>query len=137
MFPRRLQLVYALAAALAAGPAFADADPPRDFTAEELQRLERGQLLSRSTAERTERGPLIGGTSWQVIDRPVDEVWNVLLDPDQYPRFLPQVTRAEVIRKTADERIVQISHGNSLLQIGYYLDVRIDAEARRISFRVD
>jgi hypothetical protein len=72
-----------------------------------------------------------------VIDRRPEEVWSVLLDPAQYPKTLPQVTRAAVVRDIGAERTVLIEHGNRFVQLSYYLNVQVDLERRRIRFRID
>lgn len=120
------------------GRVAADGERSDNFTADEMRRLAQGELVSRATSERTANdAPMIGGTSWQVIDRRPDDVWSLLLDPSQYPRTLPQVTHAEVVHEAWPERTVFIEHGNGLLHLSYYLAVRIDPGARRISFHVD
>jgi hypothetical protein len=113
-------------------------DPSQaDFSPDELRRLERGELVTRRAARRPGRPALMGGTSWQVIDRPPEAVWALLLDASQYHRTLPQVMRAEVVRDSGDERTLLLEHGNALLQLSYHLAVRVDPNARQINFRVD
>jgi hypothetical protein len=107
------------------------------FSQAELSRLERGELLTRATSERAGNTPLTGGTSWQVIDRPPDAVWSLLLDASQYVRTLPQVSRALVVEERGPDRTIYLEHGNALLQLSYYLKIRVDAPSRRITFRVD
>jgi len=108
-----------------------------DLSADELRRLVHGEQVTRRAVTRPGRPNLMGGTSWQVIDRPPEAVWALLLDASQYHRTLPQVVRAEIVRDSGAERTLLLEHGNGLLQLRYHLAVRIDPRARQISFRVD
>jgi hypothetical protein len=113
-------------------------DPSQDdFSPDELRRLEQGELVTRPAVTRPGRPALMGGTSWQVIDRSPDAVWALLLDASQYPRTLPQVVRAEIVQDSGVERTLLLEHGNALVQLSYYLSVRIDPRAHQINFRVD
>jgi hypothetical protein len=107
------------------------------FSPEEMDRLEHGELLTRPTHEHVGNTPLLGGTSWQVIDRPPEAVWSVLLDPAQLPRTLPQVTNAQVLSENGSDRVLYLEHGNALVRVSYCLDVHIEGAARRITFKVD
>src|SRR4051812_47451487 len=101
----------------------ADEERAVPFSPEELQQLGRGELVSRPTERRTTSNvPFLGGASWQVIDRPIEEVWSTLLDVSQYPKFLPQVVRATLVREEGMERTVLIEHGNSFIQLSYSLN---------------
>jgi hypothetical protein len=108
-----------------------------DFSPDELQRLVHGEPVTRRAVTRPGRPNLMGGTSWQVIDRPPEAVWALLLDSSQYRRTLPQVVRAEIVRDSGAERTLLLEHGNALLQLRYHLAVRIDPRARQINFRLD
>jgi hypothetical protein len=113
-------------------------DPSQeDFTPDERQRLLQGEPVTRHATARPGRPNLMGGTSWQIIDRPPDAVWTLLLDSSQYHRTLPQVVRAEIVRDSGAERTLLLEHGNALLQLRYHLAVQIDPRARQINFRVD
>jgi hypothetical protein len=132
--------VLAFAILVAHAPQHAHAvtgDAAGDFTADELQRLAHGQLVERRTT--LERGDLrlMGGTSWQVIDAPPDSVWRALLDTGHYPRMLPQVTEARLVREDGDHRTLFLRHGSGVAQTSYYLDVNVDSAQRGMTFHID
>lgn len=133
----RLAMAAGLCAALlsVAPPARANPDA---FTAEELSRLESGKLVIRPAVKHHGRTRLIGGSSWQVIDAPLDVVWRALLDTQYYPRMLPEVDEAHVVARDGDRRrTVFVRHRAGLIEASYYLDVDIDAKRRDIRFKID
>jgi hypothetical protein len=133
----RVAVAIATLASLAP-PAIADAGAAGDeFSADELVRLERGELLQRRAT--SERGDLrlIGGTSWQVIDASPDAVWRALLDTAHYPRMLPQVSEAKLVRQAGEDRTLYLRHGGAIAPTSYYLDVHVERATRSITFHID
>lgn len=109
-----------------------------ELTARELQKLSAGELVTRPTEERRGRVRMIGGSSWQVIDAPQQVVWRALLDTQYYPRMLPEVDEARVIRQTADgQRTVFMHHEAGFINASYYLAVQTNAKGQDIRFRID
>lgn len=131
-----------LLGALALAQARASArDTAGELSADELRRLERGELVMRPTTERRGDLRLIGGTSFQVVSASPDVVWRALLDTQYYRRMLPQLQQAHVARETAKgaalERIVGLRHGRGPAVSSYYLALQIDPHKRDIAFRLD
>jgi hypothetical protein len=131
-------LVFALLAAHT--PAVAR-DAPSELTRDELQRLERGELVVRPSTERRGELRLIGGTAFQVVSASPEVVWQALLDTQYYRRMLPELQSAEVVRETArgagQTRIVGMSHGRGAALTRYFLSMHIDPRKRDIAFRLD
>jgi hypothetical protein len=127
-------LATALCASRAAAGSGHESD---DFSSDELQRLDDGELVERKVEE--DRGDLrlMGGTSWQVIDAAPAVVWAALQDTAHYSRMLPQLREARVVRDAGDSRTLYLRHGSSIAQTSYYLDVRVDRGRRSMTFRVD
>jgi hypothetical protein len=118
-------------------PARAGSNTQPQLTADERQRLERGELVERRMVREQGRLRLIGGTSWQVIDAEPAVVWQALLDTSYYPRMLPQCSEARVIADSGRARTVFVRHGGGLVEASYYLDVRLDPSRQDMSFRVN
>jgi ribosome-associated toxin RatA of RatAB toxin-antitoxin module len=138
----RTGMALSLAAACAAWqlplhPVRAGSNTQSQLTADERQRLERGELVERRMVREQGRMRLIGGTSWQVIDAEPAAVWQALLDTSYYPRMLPQCSEARVISDSGRARTVFVRHGGGLVEASYYLDVRLDPSRQDMSFRVD
>jgi hypothetical protein len=138
----RTGMVVSLAAACAAWllplhPARAGSNTQPHLTADERQRLERGELVERRMVREQGRLRLMGGTSWQVIDAEPAVVWQALLDTAYYPRMLPQCSEARVISDSGSARTVFVRHGGGLVEASYYLDVRLDPRRQDMTFRVN
>ena len=105
----------------------------------ERARLARGEVVVRPTTER--RGPLrlFGGTSYILVDLPVDSVWRALNDHSRYYRhMLPQVAAArEVARNGNIDRVIQFRHDVGVVNAGYSLRFEYDATAKTVMFRLD
>ena len=107
-----------------------------DFTADELQRLDDGELVERPVTEEQGDLRLMGGTSWQVIEAEPEAVWTALLDTAHYSHMLPKLSEARVVEDTGDSRTVYLRHGG-VTHTSYYLDLKVDRKRRSLTFRVD
>jgi hypothetical protein len=111
-------------------------DAPSTLSADELSRLERGELVVREASERRGKLRLIGGTAFQVVQAKPEIVWRALLDTQYYPRMLPELHTARVVREHGPQRTVFMQHG-SPAAASYHLTMQIDAARRDIAFRMD
>ncbi len=109
----------------------------RDFTRVEKRKLEAGELVVRRADKRLQALKLIGGTSWQLIEAPTGEVWEALINMKHYRSILPQVSDVRLVENRERERTLFIEHGNDLLSVCYYVDIKTDSDRREIAFRVD
>jgi len=105
---------------------------------DETRRLDAGELVQRPASRRQGSLSLMGGSSWQVIDAPVDAVWKALLDTAHYPRMMPQVIEARLVEELPGERTVYLRQGRAgLLEKSYYLHIKVHEDRRDITFTVD
>lgn len=108
------------------------------FSSKERSSLEQGRLVERPMERRSGSLRLLGGTSYQVIDAPVNVVWQALLDTPHYHRMMPQLLEAKVVEQARDRRTLFMRQGASgLAEASYYLNVNVDASQRDIEFRMD
>ncbi len=109
----------------------------RALSTDELQRLAKGELVTRPM--RSERGELrlFGGSSWQVIDALPEVVWAALHDTPRYPHMLPRVLQASVVAKRDHEQDLFIYQGSWPIYTSYYLTLRSNAVERSIDFKLD
>ena len=113
-------------------------DAGDEFSALELSKLAAGKLVRRPVVQRRGDLHLIGGTSFQVIDAPMHVVWQALLDTAHYPRMMPEVVEAKVVRKESSRRTLFMRQGSlSMLEVKYFLNVQLDSKQRDIEFRLD
>lgn len=109
----------------------------RELSSEERARLDRGGLVERRLSERRGSLELIGGTSYQVIDTKPEVVWRALLDTGRYPRMMPQVLEARVVRAGRAERTVFVRQGAGPVAKSYYLRVNVNEAQKDITFTID
>ncbi len=109
----------------------------RGFTAEELSRLEHGRLVARPVSRRRGSLRLIGGSSWQVVNQPVDVTWRALCDARSYRRMLPGADHAEVVAHSSGQRVVRVSHAAGFVHASYHLRMTYDQARRDIAFQLD
>ncbi len=107
------------------------------FTADERERLEHGQLVARPVTRRRGSLRLIGGSSWQVVDQPLDVTWRALCDARSYRRMLPGADEANVVAHEPGQRIVRVSHAVGFVHASYHLRMSYDHDRHDISFRLD
>ena len=129
-----------LAAVACALPSVASAqgNMRQPLTAQERRTLRQGHIVTRPSTER--RGPLrlFGGTSYIVVDLPVDAVWRALTDrSSRYRHMLPQVHRAREISRNGDEsREIRFEHEVGPIDASYVLRFEYDPDARTVVFRL-
>ncbi len=100
-------------------------------------RLGRGGIVLRRVFRRLGERKLFGGASWQVVDRPVEQVWAALLDVAHYRKMLPQVRAARLVAQDGNARIVRIEHGSSWIHVGYHVQMTPRPEHHEMLFRLD
>lgn len=141
MSQRTTYLRYLLIVALAicvAPTALAGVRSGGAFSAHERIQLEAGELVSRPRSQRRGRLNLTGGTSFQVIDATPDVVWAALLDTSNYTHTMPRLLEARVVGSGPNTRTVFMRHGSSgLIERSYYLNIKIDAQRRDVTFAID
>ncbi len=130
-------LLGLLAVAPLLPPAQVDADGIQGLDATERTQLQRGEIVLRRVFRRLGERKLFGGASWQVVDRPLEEVWAALLDVEHYGKMLPQVHRARLVARDGKTRIVRIEHGNSWLHVRYHVRMTPRSERHEMLFQLD
>jgi len=124
--------LFALALLVAAGAVAQD-----EFSAEERDRLVAGELVRREVARREGPFSYVGGTSYQYVRAPLDEVWRTVLDTSAYPRLIPSLQEASVVQESEAERVVHMQHRYSIASAEYYARVRIEEDLHRVRFDLD
>lgn len=109
----------------------------RGFSEEEQEDLEAGRLVVRRQARRRGELQLIGGTSFQVINRTPQEVWRAIQDTHHYDRFLPQLAEATVVEEEEDKKLLLLRHEQGPVEASYYITQQLSDDDRTVHFRVD
>ncbi len=137
--PRRMRVFGCVTFALLSLTAFAlaDAGPNDPLSRLELTQLSAGKLVTRPSREQRGNMQLLGGASFQVISRPLDEVWRGLLDTTRYQKMIPTVSKARTVVNQPDYRVVRFEHRAGPIGMQYDLNMRIDANSHDVSFALD
>lgn len=121
-----------------ASSALALAQRAAPLTSAERATLRQGQLVVRPSTER--RGPLrlFGGTSFIVVDLPVDATWRALNDDSsRYRHMLPQVAAATERSRANAERTIRFEHDVGPVSAAYSLDFEYNDENKTVMFRLN
>jgi hypothetical protein len=138
MARKRALLVLTLAAALGASAVAAqDSSQDAGFDADERRRLDAGELVAHPVTRYRGRTRLIGGSSFQLVERSPAATWRALMDVENLHHMLPAGEASDVVARTASERIVRLRHNAGIASATYHLRLRYDHERRDISFRLD
>jgi hypothetical protein len=134
MDPVRSVVVLVLALAVAASPLVAQEG---GFTSTERSTLARGDLVTRPHRETREGRLLVGGTSYQVIDRPRADVWRAIHDVGAWRNMLPQTAETRLDSAHGDQELVFVRHAYGLIQASYTLRVSFAEHSHRATFDVE
>jgi ribosome-associated toxin RatA of RatAB toxin-antitoxin module len=129
--------LFALGLSLGADPVVAAADREDQLTLTERKQLNSGELVQRPVRETRGKLDLMGGTSWQVIDAPPERVWRALLDVKRYPRMLPRVIEARLVKRKGDTRLIFVRQGAAFVETTYHLKVSVNRKQRDMTFALD
>jgi hypothetical protein len=128
--PFVFQLAIVAALVCAGGSVRADS-----LSAPEIERLYRGQTVARTqTLERGGRR-YVGGVTYALLDADADDVSRLFDSVDAWRRVLPEIRSARAVGTAGDDALIEVTHGNALLQVGYTMRVHRDARSAR--FRLE
>jgi hypothetical protein len=125
-------LLHAAATALPSG-----AHAQAELNDGERGRLRNGQLVTRPARQRHGGQITFGGTSYQVVNAPVSQVWNVLQDTGRYVNILPQVESVRQIASSGSQRTLTIHHHHGPVDVTYSMRFTFDANSRTVLFQLD
>jgi hypothetical protein len=124
---RRAWLQAAGGAALATllPPARAEA---RALAAEEVRRLDAGEIVRHPVDVELARGDYFGGVAYAIVPAPLGRVMEVLLDAGSYRSILPLCQEARVISASGLDRQIAFRTGGRAGSVAYVLFVRRESQ---------
>jgi hypothetical protein len=113
-------------AVASAAPARADG-----LSTPEVDRLVHGNSVVRP--QNLDRGGrhYVGGVSYAIVDADPDVVARLFDSPDAWQRVLPHTRSAQYAGRNGDDRLIEVTHGNALIQVSYTMRVHRDARTAR------
>ncbi|MBI5162213.1 MAG: SRPBCC family protein [Micrococcales bacterium] len=130
----RRVLLAAAAMALLLPSSVADARPRR-LTGAELRRLERGRIIRRPLED--DRRGLVGGTSYIVIDAPLDAVWRAMQSLPAFRTMFPSVDRIRLLESEGVRRVVRIEQEGDVATFTWVVALAFDERRHEVRFRLD
>lgn len=130
-------LLGALAAVLLALVPSAIGRGQSGFSADERRRLEAGELVERPAPSERDGHRYLGGTSYRVVERPLDEVWRALRDFEHYAPMLPNTHESTVVERHRDGVVLRIGHSYGPVSAHYHLHVTLHERAHRVDYDLD
>jgi ribosome-associated toxin RatA of RatAB toxin-antitoxin module len=107
------------------------------LSSEELQRLDRGEIVLLSALPPGGTGVRArGGTGVAVVHASADTVWRVLTDFAGHRGLYPRVVGAEVLETGAERALVRYVVGVGPLSFGFHVNNYPDASRRRLEWRL-
>jgi hypothetical protein len=81
----------------------------------------------------------VGGTSFQIIDEPIEVVWAAVKDSRAYRHYLPEVHRVRTAERgrRGRGRIIEVLHKRGPLEASYFLRLDFSDNLHTAQFRVD
>lgn len=108
-----------------------------DLSAAERAQLQRGELVTRPALRRVGEQVTFGGTSYQVIQAPLAQVWRALSDPRRYTEMLPQVRSARQVGQAGASRMVALRHQRGAINVSYVMNFLFEAGTHTVLFNLD
>ena len=109
----------------------------QEFTRAEVRVLDSGEPVRHPRTQNRNGHTFVGGTSWRVIPRPLDEVWRGVNDEGHLCSMLPQCVRQRVVRSGSERRVLRFTHEYGPITASYHVNVTLDGDGHDLSFRLD
>jgi ribosome-associated toxin RatA of RatAB toxin-antitoxin module len=104
-----------------------------DFSAAEKDRLAAGKTVRKPLAKSGENG-FYAGSSYALVDAPIDAVWAAITDWGSYPRIHPKTREVTEIASRGDSRLIKMVLGHELISVEYHMQVELEADAHVLRF---
>jgi hypothetical protein len=97
----------------------------------ETERLYRGQTVVRTqTLDRAGRH-YVGGVTYALLDADADEVARLFDSVEAWRRVLPEIRSTRAAGTAGDDPLIEVTHGNAIIQATYTMRVHRDARSAR------
>ncbi len=129
------------AAALLAGALFfagaSSAARADQLSADEVERLGRGETVVRPQVLETGGRRYVGGVTYTLVDAVPADILAVLDDPEALREVLPKTKYAERLARRGEDLYVELHQGNALVDAAYTLHFKREPDVQRVRFWMD
>lgn len=130
-----------VAAALLAVTALVHAEAPAPvpgLSDKEMATLNKGEVVTQSEVYNTPEGKRAArGKAYVVVKAPPEACWAIVTDYTKFPEFMPRLKKVQVLEKNETNWKVQQSISVPLSSVSYTLDLKFNAEAKRMDWTID
>ncbi len=120
--------------ALMMAPRVAFADT---LSAAEIDRLSRGETVIRPETLNVDGRRYVGGVTYTVLESSGDELLSLVDHESTYLEVLPRTKFAQKIRTDESFVLMEMHHGNSLVDAAYTMRLEKEPDKSRIRFWID
>lgn len=107
------------------------------LSAEENERLARGETVARPVTLENDERRYVGGITYAVVRASVSELQTLFEDVAAYKNVLPRTKRATLVGTEGLDQLVELRQGNAMIDARYTLRVRHEAWRRDVRFWLD
>ncbi|HEY8040186.1 MAG TPA: hypothetical protein VIF15_10355 [Polyangiaceae bacterium] len=105
------------------------------LSADEADRLMRGESVSRTQDYARGGMRYVGGVTYAIVDTAPDDLATLVQDVAALRRFMPKTRDAQRVGTAGSDELVEFTHGSVLVKVAYTL--RIHQEGRVVRFWMD
>ena len=114
--------------------------PPPALSADERQRLARGEVVYRDGAPPRDGVPVSGARgaiSFVRVPTDPEPLWAILTDPRHYPQIFPALKTVEMIEESADGWIIRNEGKFGPFTFNYHMRYQLQSADRILAWRLD
>jgi len=105
------------------------------LSAEDKDNLQAGRTIRKPLANSGRQG-FYGGSSYTLIEAPVDVVWQAIQDYSAYHRIFDATTSVKEVEKRGDLSLVHYKMGYKLINLEYFVELKQDRSKYTLSFEL-
>ena len=113
-----------------------DAHAAVKLSDQEISDLFSGKTI-RHPVDRSSKDGFFGGTGWALINAPVEEVWQALVDFNSYANYYKYTNTVRETARKGQRSLVRMDLGYKILRVSYFLDVKKDRDNWTLRYRLD
>ena len=95
-----------------------------------MSRLQQGKIVQRRTTQQRGELKLIGGQSWQVIDRSPEDTWELLVRTMEHHKFIPGANESNLLSSSRKKKRTELIHTSGPISISYQIDLTFNSDKR-------
>jgi hypothetical protein len=100
----------------------------QNLTESELETLKKGELITHPL-QRTQKNDPFGGYGYIIINKPLDTVWNTLMDWNSYQKIFPYTIETKELARRGNQSLIRQTLGYKLIKVVYHVSCSLEKPA--------